>query len=423
MRAGTAPPPEVVDTRRRSTATTGCRCTTSFTTIASSPSFARNTTRTKPETSFIDYFWTLRTMHVPLFKLASIARSLPRFRALHAVSTGYAGALGAHVYRRTQAPFILTEHGIYTKERKIDPAQAAWIKDEPGVAVPAARSATCGSSGSVLRGAGPDDLRRRGPDRRALRREPPPTGQGRRVTERTSVIPNGIDLHGSRRCGADDLATRRRPRPASGASFRSRTSRPSSARCAIVAARPTRRAGSSAPRTRTTATPRNARRWWPAWACRRREFLGFLRRRRSCPELGVAVLDLDQRGAAALRARGFRGRRAGRRHRRRLLSRAHRGAGEATAIRPARRHSSPRSPRHKRPRARSSNAAGPAAWTARARVTRPVSRALWPRPDAGGLPRHPRSALRGNGRHWLRFVGCSIGTASGGSSGRMPTPA
>ena len=30
----------------RSTATTGCRCTTSFTTIASSPSFARNTTRT-----------------------------------------------------------------------------------------------------------------------------------------------------------------------------------------------------------------------------------------------------------------------------------------------------------------------------------------------------------------------------------------
>jgi glycosyltransferase involved in cell wall biosynthesis len=85
----------------------------------------------QPDTSFIDYFWTLRTMHVPLFKLASIARALPRFRALHAISTGYAGALGALVHRRTGAPFVLTEHGIYTKERTIDLAHAAWIKDEP----------------------------------------------------------------------------------------------------------------------------------------------------------------------------------------------------------------------------------------------------------------------------------------------------
>ena len=92
MRAGTAPPPGgrrhagAARQRRRAR-----RCTTSFTTIASSPSCARNTTRTSRTTSFIDYFWTLRTMHVPLFKLAAIARSLPRFRALHAVSTGYAG--------------------------------------------------------------------------------------------------------------------------------------------------------------------------------------------------------------------------------------------------------------------------------------------------------------------------------------------
>jgi glycosyltransferase involved in cell wall biosynthesis len=83
------------------------------------------------EESFIDFFWTLRTMHLPLFKLAAIARSLPRFRALHAVSTGYAGALGALVRRRTGVPFVLTEHGIYTKERTIDLAHASWIKDAP----------------------------------------------------------------------------------------------------------------------------------------------------------------------------------------------------------------------------------------------------------------------------------------------------
>jgi glycosyltransferase involved in cell wall biosynthesis len=83
------------------------------------------------EESFLDFFWTLRTMHLPLFKLAAIARALPRFGALHAVSTGYAGALGALVRRRTGVPFVLTEHGIYTKERTIDLAHASWIKDAP----------------------------------------------------------------------------------------------------------------------------------------------------------------------------------------------------------------------------------------------------------------------------------------------------
>ncbi|HXJ23619.1 MAG TPA: GT4 family glycosyltransferase PelF [Polyangia bacterium] len=86
------------------------------------------------EESFLDFFWTLRTMHLPLFKLAAIGRDLPRFGALHAVSTGYAGALGALVRRRTGVPFVLTEHGIYTKERTIDLAHASWIKDAPAVA-------------------------------------------------------------------------------------------------------------------------------------------------------------------------------------------------------------------------------------------------------------------------------------------------
>ena len=43
--------------------------------------------------------------------------------------------------RRTRRPFILTEHGIYTKERTIDLAHAAWIKDEPAAG---SRSASAG---------------------------------------------------------------------------------------------------------------------------------------------------------------------------------------------------------------------------------------------------------------------------------------
>ena len=79
--------------------------------------------------SFVDYFWTVRTMHGPLFKMADIASRVPPFRVLHSVSTGYAGFLGSILQQRRGCPFILTEHGIYTKERKIDLAHADWIKD------------------------------------------------------------------------------------------------------------------------------------------------------------------------------------------------------------------------------------------------------------------------------------------------------
>lgn len=79
--------------------------------------------------SFVDYFWTYRGIYQPLFVLAQITRHLPRAKAYHSVSTGYAGFLGALCKQKTGRPFLLSEHGIYTKERKIDLAQADWIKD------------------------------------------------------------------------------------------------------------------------------------------------------------------------------------------------------------------------------------------------------------------------------------------------------
>src|SRR5687768_17256884 len=81
------------------------------------------------EPSFVDYFWAIRAMHTPLFVLADIAAGLPPVRAVHAISTGYAGLLGGMIRQRRNIPFVLTEHGIYTKERKIDLAQATWIHD------------------------------------------------------------------------------------------------------------------------------------------------------------------------------------------------------------------------------------------------------------------------------------------------------
>ena len=82
----------------------------------------------KPEVnreSFIDYFWTFRFIHLPLIKL--LTATIPKAKVYHTVSTGYAGLLGATAKCIYQKPLLLTEHGIYTKERKIEISQADWI--------------------------------------------------------------------------------------------------------------------------------------------------------------------------------------------------------------------------------------------------------------------------------------------------------
>ncbi len=83
--------------------------------------------------SFVDYFWTVRTMHAPIWLLSSIVEKMIPVKCFHTVSTGYAGFLGALLKRRYQKPLILSEHGIYTKERRIDLYAAQWIADNRSV--------------------------------------------------------------------------------------------------------------------------------------------------------------------------------------------------------------------------------------------------------------------------------------------------
>jgi polysaccharide biosynthesis protein PelF len=80
-----------------------------------------------PEAPFTDYFWTVRAIHAAVFTIAELARRLPPARSFHAVSTGYAGLLGALLHHRHGRPLVVTEHGIYTKERKIDLASAERV--------------------------------------------------------------------------------------------------------------------------------------------------------------------------------------------------------------------------------------------------------------------------------------------------------
>ena len=79
--------------------------------------------------SFVDYFWTVRTMHAPIWQLAEIAAATIPARMFHTVSTGYAGFLGGLLHHHTGRPLLLSEHGIYTKERRIDLLNSGWIQD------------------------------------------------------------------------------------------------------------------------------------------------------------------------------------------------------------------------------------------------------------------------------------------------------
>jgi glycosyltransferase involved in cell wall biosynthesis len=86
--------------------------------------------RAAPERSFLEYFWAVRSMHAPLFLMARAAAGVPGSRCFHVVSTGFAGFLGALLRRARSRPLVLTEHGIYTKERRIELLQATWIPED-----------------------------------------------------------------------------------------------------------------------------------------------------------------------------------------------------------------------------------------------------------------------------------------------------
>lgn len=77
--------------------------------------------------SFLHYFWTHRFIHIPPLQL--LRADLPYARIYHAACTGYAGMLGALAHALTGAPFLLTEHGIYTRERRIEIFHSEWIHE------------------------------------------------------------------------------------------------------------------------------------------------------------------------------------------------------------------------------------------------------------------------------------------------------
>jgi polysaccharide biosynthesis protein PelF len=80
-----------------------------------------------PYGSFLHFFWAWRALFGGLF--ATLDFKLPKARIYHTISTGYAGVLAARAARESGRPMLLTEHGIYTNERRIELLMADWVAD------------------------------------------------------------------------------------------------------------------------------------------------------------------------------------------------------------------------------------------------------------------------------------------------------
>jgi glycosyltransferase involved in cell wall biosynthesis len=82
--------------------------------------------RNNPLYPFSDYFWSWKGSHDLAFTI--LGAECPAADVYHAVSTGYAGLAGATAKIRTRKPFLLTEHGLYHKEREMEIKRAAYVK-------------------------------------------------------------------------------------------------------------------------------------------------------------------------------------------------------------------------------------------------------------------------------------------------------
>jgi polysaccharide biosynthesis protein PelF len=78
-----------------------------------------------PYAGFKDLFWTIRSMYLPLLYL--IGQPMPEADLYHSASTGYAGVLGALASMKYNKPYVLTEHGIYTREREEEILRSDWV--------------------------------------------------------------------------------------------------------------------------------------------------------------------------------------------------------------------------------------------------------------------------------------------------------
>lgn len=78
-----------------------------------------------PEAVFSDFLWTMRSIYLPLF--LTFQMKLPKAHLYHCVATGYAGIIGSMAEMKYHCGLLISEHGIYTREREEELIRAGWV--------------------------------------------------------------------------------------------------------------------------------------------------------------------------------------------------------------------------------------------------------------------------------------------------------
>ncbi len=84
-----------------------------------------------PEESFLDFFWAVRALCEPVWKIIAGIDRVPPARMYHSLCTGYAGFAAGIAASNFESAFLLSEHGIYVRERVSELQKARWITDPP----------------------------------------------------------------------------------------------------------------------------------------------------------------------------------------------------------------------------------------------------------------------------------------------------
>lgn len=78
-----------------------------------------------PNVGFADAFHSLRSMLLPLLHL--LDTPIPKADIYHSIVTGYGGVLASYGAYKYRSPLVLTEHGIYTREREEEIIRSDWV--------------------------------------------------------------------------------------------------------------------------------------------------------------------------------------------------------------------------------------------------------------------------------------------------------
>ena len=78
-----------------------------------------------PYVAFAETFHTIRSMMLPVMYL--LGAKIPEADIYHTICTGYGGLLGVLGHCIMDKPLILSEHGIYSREREEEIIRAQWV--------------------------------------------------------------------------------------------------------------------------------------------------------------------------------------------------------------------------------------------------------------------------------------------------------